>query len=505
MQRTKQQQDFIDAILAAARDGGGKHKCLRARAGTGKTSTLMELIDDYRPAFPKHEIALCAFNNAAAKELKAKLEEHGHTDWRLTQASTIHSLGLSLLKYPLYPFKPKVEEHKVRNLIDAQNGNTYREHSINIARLVSFAKLEGFGFFSDVAIGDISAWYRLADHYDINGFDDTAQLDNVIGAAQQIYRASLSQTDIIDFDDMILMPLVKNIRVRFQKDLLIVDEAQDTGRARQALLKKFVKEKTGILLIVGDDRQGIYGFAGAQADALDQFISDMNMTVLPLTVCWRCPQSVIERAQALVPDIEWAPGAALGTVTDAEALPDLMLATDAILCRNTAPLIEAAYALLRKGIACKVEGREIGQGLLRMVNRWKRVNTIDQFLVKLDDYRARETQKALARGNESKVDEINDRCETLVHLCNVCLDRRQSQLDDLRAFIETMFANDVAGVTTLCTYHRAKGREWSRVFLLEHSKRCPSPWAKQEWQKRQEENLAYVAITRARADLIFVN
>jgi superfamily I DNA/RNA helicase len=68
-----------------------------------------------------------------------------------------------------------------------------------------------------------------------------------------------------------------------------------------------------------------------------------------------------------------------------------------------------------------------------------------------------------------------------------------------------MFADDVAGVTTLCTYHRAKGREWFRVFLLEHARRCPSPWAKQDWQKHQESNLAYVAITRARTDLIFVN
>jgi hypothetical protein len=55
--------------------------------------------------------------------------------------------------------------------------------------------------------------------------------------------------------------------------------------------------------------------------------------------------------------------------------------------------------------------------------------------------------QALARGNEAKVEEINDRCDTLVHLCNVCLDRRQTELDDLRNFIEQMFADDVAGVT----------------------------------------------------------
>jgi hypothetical protein len=43
-----------------------------------------------------------------------------------------------------------------------------------------------------------------------------------------------------------------------------------------------------------------------------------------------------------------------------------------------------------------------------------------------------------------------------------------------------------------------------RVMLLEHAQRCPSPWAKQDWQRRQEQNLAYVAITRAQQELIYV-
>ncbi len=502
--RTSQQQDFINVVTAAARAGKGGNFCLRARAGTGKSYTLLDLTDDYAPEFPAHEITLCAFNTSAAKELSDKLKARGHEDWKKINACTIHSLGFGLVKFAFRLTQRDVNKNKVRDLIDARNNDFYREHCSSIQRLVSFAKLEGFGFFPDAQIGDVGAWYKIADHYDVNGFDDTSTLDGVIEAAQQIYRASLAQVEVVDFDDMILFPLVKNLRVRFQKDLLIVDEFQDAGRARQALLAKFVKAN-GIMVVVGDDRQGIYGFAGAQADALDKWVALKNAQVLPLTVCWRCPQAVIREAQTLVPDIEWAPNAVEGEVTRTEDLPEKMETTDAILCRNTAPLIERAYALLRRGIACKVEGREIGTGLLRLVNRWKRVATIDQFLVKLEDYKQREMQKALAKGNEAKSEEVADRCETLVHLCNVCLDRRTPQLDDLRAFIEQMFADDVKGVTTLCTYHRSKGREWQRVFLIEHAKRCPSPWAKQDWQKHQEANLAYVAITRAQHTLTYVN
>jgi DNA helicase II / ATP-dependent DNA helicase PcrA len=500
MARTTQQQNFITAIVAAA--GSGRSFCLVARAGTGKTHTCMELVDDYRKAHPKAEIALCAFNKSAATEIGDRLKKRGHSDWRATQASTVHALGYSLVKYT---FKAVVDEHKVSKLIETQNSSVYAEHRGNILDLVHYAKIEGFGFFPDAQIGDTHAWYQLAEHYDLNGFDDTTHTDTVVAAAQHIYRLSLEKTDTVDFDDQILFPLVKNLRVKFQKDLLIVDEAQDTGRARKALILKFIKHRTGVLVVVGDDRQGIYAFAGAQSDALDQFIRDRKMEVFPLTVCWRCPQSVIRHAQAIVPDIEWAPDAPEGTVSAAEALPEQMEPTDAVLCRNTAPLINAAYSLLRRGVACKVEGREIGSGLLRLVKRWE-VATISAFLNKLDGYRAREVQKAQAKGSEQKIAEVNDRCDTLVHLCNVCIDRKQTRVDDLRAFIESMFADnvDTRGVVTLATYHRAKGREWNRVFLIEHAARCPSPWAKQDWQQAQESNLAYVAITRAKQSLTFV-
>jgi len=51
------------------------------------------------------------------------------------------------------------------------------------------------------------------DHFDINGLDDTSEADAVVEAAQNIYRQSLDQTAVIDFDDTILMPLIKNLRV----------------------------------------------------------------------------------------------------------------------------------------------------------------------------------------------------------------------------------------------------------------------------------------------------
>jgi superfamily I DNA/RNA helicase len=177
---------------------------------------------------------------------------------------------------------------------------------------------------------------------------------------------------------------------------------------------------------------------------------------------------------------------------------------DAVICRNTAPLIGLAYSLIRAGVACKVEGRAIGDGLVALARRWK-VKTVDALLNKLEAYRDREVQKAMAKGNDAKVEEVNDRVETVVQIAQACLLRGENRVEDVVRAIESMFADNVRGVLTLCTAHRCKGREWNRVFLWEYATRCPSRAARQPWQMQQEHNLMYVQLTRAKRTLVFVD
>lgn len=498
MNRTSQQQDFVSALL----DPATKHVALVARAGCGKTTTILEATQDYAAAFPSHEIVICCFGKPIQKEIEEKLRARGVTNWRQVQATTTHAMGWNLLRFVFR--SARIDDKKVSNLIRLRNEPVFQEFFSQIKELVHLAKLEGFGFFGDSQVGDKSAWYRIADHYGVNCFEETDQLDLVIEAAQMIYVASLADTSVVDFDDMILFPLVKNIHVRFQKDVIFVDEAQDTSRARRALVKKFLKP-SGRLVVVGDDRQAIMGFAGASADAMDELIDMTQATVMPLNVTWRCPKAVVREAQKLVPDIQAAESAPEGEVLTLESLPDELFSTDAILCRNTAPLVKTAYALIRRRVACKVEGREIGSGLVKLLTRWKAIKSVAAFEDRLEDWTDREVQKWRAKDREDKVQEVEDRSETLRVICASVRQEGGSHIQDAVTFVESLFADDVCGVLTLCTYHRSKGREWPRVMLLEHSSRCPSPYAKQAWQKRQEDNLAYVAITRAQQTLAFVN
>lgn len=507
---TPQQSAFLDMLTHTA-----SNLALVARAGCGKTSTILLGVDAYHKQFPHHEIVVCAYNKAIADEVKQKLIAKGYTDWRKISATTIHALGFGLIKFV---FKSKIEEKKVWNLIEKKTlGNTGSEdeqlhiqYGAQIAALVRMGKQAGVGFFNDVPIGDVGTWHALADHYDINGLEETDQMDAIVAAAQVIYRESLAITDEIDFDDMILFPLIKNLRVKFGKDLIFLDEAQDLSRARQALAKKFMRQPNGRMIVVGDDRQAIYGFSGADAAALENLTQSLSAVKMPLSITWRCPKAVVALAQTIVPDIYAAPTAPEGVVEYLTELPPDLKPGDAVLCRNTAPLIKLAYSMIRKSLPCKVEGRDIGVGLIKLVGRWK-ITTIAALIKRIDEYKEREVQKAMAKGSEAKAEEVTDRCDTILEICHACIERGKTSISDVKEFIETLFGdsdamdNEKPRFIVLATYHRSKGREWKRVLLWEHKTRCPSKAAKQSWQIAQEHNLAYVAITRSQHTLSFVN
>lgn len=497
---TQQQQAFLDELTTTS-----SHLALIARAGCGKTSSILLGVDAIRSFDQRAEVLCIAYNKAIADEVGNKLKSRGHGDWKLTQASTLHALGNGLLRAA---YQPLIEGKKTRNLIAARAEDPAQSTAYGrpamvkaIAQLVGYGKQAAVGVFG--AITDLSVWYALADHYGLD-IDDPQELEDVVECAVQIYLDGLDQLDVIDFDDMILLPLIKGLRVRFPKDYVFLDEAQDLSPARQALARLFVKPRTGRMIIVGDDRQAIYGFSGADANALPNLIASFNATALPLSVTWRCPKAVVREAQLYVPDIVAAPEAPEGEVNDIAMLPDVLTpGQDAVLCRNTAPLIGLAYGLIRAGIPAKVEGRSIGEGLKTLAQRWK-VTTIAGLTHRLEQWEDREVAKAQVKGDEAKVEEIMDKAATLREIASACQARGDQSLGAVIVAIDALFGDDVKDAVTLATYHRSKGREWLNVYLFEHALRCPSKGARQPWQQLQEANLAYVAVTRAMRSLTYV-
>jgi ATP-dependent DNA helicase UvrD/PcrA len=501
------------AFLSWCADGKGS--CvLEAVAGAGKSTVLREAARIIRG-----QTALVSYNKDIATENKAELTKMG-VDWKKAQAGTVHSFGYAAFR-KAHP-NHKVEEHKVSDLahklIEDYQAKKLAERSATLhpcfhhrdeaVTLVGLAKQMAFGVPGHPSISDKHEWLEMADHFDVfeNGDDEMpAPVDAVIEFAQQLLHTSNNDLDVIDFDDMVYLPVLHRMRV-WQFDNVFLDEAQDTNAARRAMVRVMLK-KGGRLAAVGDRNQAIYGFTGADADSLDLIKRDFNCIELPLTITFRCPKTVVEFARQWVSHITAAETAPEGSVSQI-AMEQFLIRNDltggaAVLSRVNKPLVSLAFQLIRKRIPCRVEGRDIGQGIKKLLQRWK-VKSLDQLEVKLEAYLARETTKLLAAKKESKLAEVEDRVETARVIIDQCRQEQKYTIADAVAYVDSLFGDRVDNMLVLSSIHKAKGREWQRVFWLDRAGTCPSKWARQAWQHQQEINLMYVAATRSKDQLIEV-
>jgi superfamily I DNA/RNA helicase len=453
-------------------------------------------------------IFLGAFNKSMGDELKDRTK-----GMKNVKASTLHGAGFGALRFRYKNIS--VDANKVRDiaydLIEGEDREDLEPFVAFVLKLVGLAKDTGIGFFN--AIEDDSVWFDLVDKFDVADLlDEKLSVEKGIKFSQVLLRRSNKIKNVVDFSDMIYMVLVDGIHM-LQNDWVLIDEAQDTNPTRRALAKKMLKPRTGRLIAVGDPHQAIFGFTGADNDALDQIRKEFGAITLPLTVTYRCPKKVVELARNWVSHITADDSAPDGEVINAKAedvfgdkstytfTPD-----DVILCRNNAPLISTAFTLIRRGIACRIEGRDIGVQLANLAGKWK-VKRLDTLRDRLEKYREREIQKAMAKGQEQKADSIADRVDCLYILIERAEEKRLD-VDGLIEMIYGMFSDaDKApkDVLTLSSVHKFKGHERKRVFLLGRHEYMPSPYARQQWQQEQERNLIYVAVTRAMETLVEVN
>jgi superfamily I DNA/RNA helicase len=501
-----QQQAVIKWVL----DDTGNLE-LMARAGCGKTFTLMQVVEAI-VEFNLGDVALMAFNKSIAGEIKAKLEAAKY-DWRIAQAGTSHSFGFNVWRKAAP--NAKLVDDKVIRIIRSFADTHHKSPNIwvdcmgVIDRLVSLGKQRAIGHLCHLE--DPNVWMDIWDHHDLdNDTTENYSPDEIIQCAKKVYKISLDQCrETIDFDDMILAPLY--FRAKFwPKDWILIDESQDTNPARRALALAMLKPRTGRLIFVGDDKQAINGFAGADNDAMEQIKKQTNAKTLVLNVTRRCPKAVVEEAKKLVPDFvayKDNPEGKVRTLEYENLHLEKLTKTDAILCRNTAPLVQTAYMLLAKGVPCRVEGREIGQGLIKLARRWK-LTQLSDLLDKLQDYEERETAKHMSKNRQDLVDKLVDQVECLRVIINRQLTLKKYTIDEMVNDINVMFGNTKEGtppeVLVLSTVHKSKGREWKRVYILGRQRFMPSPYAKKDWQLEQERNLEYVAITRAIEEMIDV-
>jgi superfamily I DNA/RNA helicase len=467
---------------------------LEAVAGAGKTTTLIEMLK-----VAQGSVAFCAFNKAIATEIDCKIESYNLPN---VKVGTLHSFGFGAIRRAVS--RVTVDGNKLRELARRQFTGEHEKLQQFVISAAAMAKECGI----EAVVGNtIENWKEMLNHYSLwDSLPEDISEEQGIDAAQYLLTTSNRLTQIVDFSDMIYLPILKKMKI-WQYDYILLDEAQDTNATRRALVKMMLKPN-GRLLAVGDPCQAIYGFTGADSEALNSIRKEFNAKTLPLTVTYRCPKNIVKVANRWVNHIQAAETAPDGVVDDCELSDVAKFATaqDSIICRNTKPLVELAYSLIRNSVACRVEGRSIGEGLIKLATRWKAIKTVGQLETRLEEWAEKEIAKHKEKGNDSRCQVVEDQVQTLQVFIMQCED--SDSLSILVDTIRNMFGDTENGqqrILTLSTIHKAKGREWNRVFALGMNSYSPSKWANQDWEIMQENNLCYVQVTRAKEHLTLVN
>lgn len=575
------------------------HLIVGARAGTGKTTTLVEglnLLKGYCPRIdpsPQQSavwksillskdsaqtVCFVAFNKSIATELQQRVPEG-------CDAMTMHSMGFRAIRNAFGGPKLEVNTFRVRDLLaemlgyeDSFDLRRDRPEFLNaVEKLVSLCKINlqpvTCRDSEELAQGVIGSFYQdqlaqLAAHYDVDLNDNATEIFETVPKVLELCK-DVDRDRQLDFDDMVWLPIVLNLNV-YRYDLLLVDEAQDLNRCQQQLALKAGHR----LILVGDRKQAIYGFAGADSESIARMqlslsgdnrceannwgphqidsnsrcslcclgprviaeIKDRGCETLPLTVTRRCGRAIVKEAQRIVPDFEahetcsdgevWR--ARFGETKYAEAFDSMMNEEDLdvdtttvnyrtyvqdgdmVLCRVNAPLVSECFKFLRTGRKANIQGRDIGQGLITLVNKVSKIrvdnvrgSVIALLLTRLYQWLRKEEQKENAKRNPSdaRLIALHDR-----HDCIVCFTEDCETVKEVTDKIAAVFSdNDTEGIK-LSSIHRAKGLEANRVFLLQpEGTIIPHPMARSAWQREQEMNLLYVAITRSIEELVYVS
>lgn len=464
-----------------------------AVAGSGKTTVLLRLLE-YVPNGSR--CLFLAFNNSIVNELRERNPRVGDPDINIM---TIHSCGWRAI-LEKYGRKVKMNPNKVMGKIEyvakRENipENKKRYYFYIIPKIVDLMRC------NVCDSNNLDEVNEMLMHYDIIA-DETD-----VAFALRVFKLMNADRSQFDFMDMIYVP-VTDSGVRLMKyDYVLCDESQDFSTAQQLFIKRCIA-RSGRLVTVGDRRQAIYGFAGADAESYDNLCNVNGGAVnMPLSVSYRCAKRIVEEAQTIVPEIKYSPSAEEGWVGYGSLTQ--VQRGDWIVCRNLRPLVQTYMWLTKSRIKSRIRGVDIGEGIISLVNKTK-AETIPDLLKGVRAERDKLFRKLMDKGIKSpayhpKMELMEQRIEVLEYLCYE--EEAVLTLDELRSMLTTMFTDSVeeTDLVLLTTIHKSKGLENSRVFFL-LPELIPSRFATMEWQLEQEQNLKYVGITRAKKELIYIS
>ena len=275
-----------------------------AGAGTGKTTTItakVKYLVDIKKITPK-DILIISFTNKAIDELKNRINIDFKIDAKIC---TFHKFAYDILKE--YDARYKINtnyENEISKIIKKE------KESRKIIRVLKkdkvYKKQDKYSLNSyDTLIKftkDIIKMIKTLD-IDINALKSnnkkTIKYINYLKLIYDKYQMAMKKDFQCDFEDLILDTIkLKEIKCNYK--YIIVDEYQDISLSRFNLLKRVIEFTHAKTIVVGDDFQAIFSFAGSDINLFLDFQKIMNARLIKITNTYRNSQELIDVAGKFV-------------------------------------------------------------------------------------------------------------------------------------------------------------------------------------------------------------
>jgi DNA helicase-2/ATP-dependent DNA helicase PcrA len=502
-----------------------RNAVISAVAGSGKTTTLLKALEKIKST---KKILFLAFNKSIAKELKNRIGEQANV-----KILTVHGHGYNILLKNLS--KVAIDNNKYSkiygDLFDyhiKKKTNALDEYSFDAAMMKKCKS-----FFKSVKSEYIN-WrdfrlnvLRLCDlgrlHYD-QDMKEVAKMNTIsvedgeADVAWQLIQIGSNVLDTIDFTDMIFLPLHLGYNGDVY-DFVFIDECQDLNTCQRLLMLNAIKPKTGRFIAVGDKKQCIYSFAGADVESFEKLCNIENTIQLPLSVTYRCSKPIVNMVKDINPEIREVEKNVKGEIIHDFSFKKLKNG-DMVLCRQAFPVVSLCIKLLSLGKKAHIIGLETGNFIINTITNTKKdgeeftmnfvfsqlYHDLRKLLEKIMSHHNINLKEALEDPTYILHDETIKIIEALTNVYSSPDDQdiKYETPEEVIKKIKNIFS-ETRKDDSIClsTIHKSKGLEAERVFIL-HKELMPSKYAVTEKDIEQETNLRYVAYTRAKSILGFI-
>jgi superfamily I DNA/RNA helicase len=237
-------------IINSPADDPGFKGMVNAKAGSGKTSVVVELIRRIHARNPTFKILLLVFNKAMAEDVKSRISTSPYLDIR-----TFHSLALQKV------VKDKNKEwssdfNTITDFIQENWGKNKPTCKIISTGLSSFCRSSA----KEVTKSDFK---HLAKYKAMNPLRKTINMTEAISIASSVWKRTQKNDVPFTFDTMVKY-MQENVTMD-DVDLCIIDEAQDM----YPVLYHWATRQTWNFIVVGDSNQQLYAWLNS-VDSLDK-------------------------------------------------------------------------------------------------------------------------------------------------------------------------------------------------------------------------------------------